>query len=438
MASIQNNNETMHLVKFRTGKIDTFKNAEAVPLDAGTLYFAHSDLNIAESDNEEGEGRPYKNAPYGYIVYDVPNMDGATRVVMGDHARITTYLENPIWLHIGGSDDNPDAGASICLQGRASDKDENLADVLGSKGKPFTLSYTDIGADLSSDWTWGRSEGPILNLTVNGVPHAVAAIPAATGETLTTTTTNADGEEISTEYKGISGIVTTEVQSFAGAKTFKAPLTIDLPETFTGGGVAGEEGIGDYAFAIKTNDDQPNSLEFNMRRASKGEAFSLYSLTVNNTTKLQNKTYYTLSLGSQFKFLAAENPDQKGVHEVGMGLGNVIHLISTNLSTDAQTSITTDLTKLTDKELITPFYEKNTIKREKGKLLSVGEDEDGLLTPYSVTLGTTTQPIYFADGAPTSCAEYAGGTRLNINGTEYTKEATIYAPLSAPTNSTTK
>lgn len=436
MASIQNNNETVHLVKFRTGKIDTFKDETAVPLDAGTLYFAHSDLSIAESDNDEGEGRPYKNTPYGYIVYDVPNGEDTKRVVMGDHARITTYLENPIWLHVGGVDstslDGHDAGggASICLQGRASDKDENLADVLGSKDKPFTLSYADIGADLSSSWAQGQAEGPILNLTVNNVLHSIAPIPAASGETLTITTTNADGEEITTEYAGVSGIVTTGAQSFAGAKTFKAPLTINLPETFTGS-------LDSYVFAIKTN-DQPNALEFNMQRANKGEAFRVYNLTINNTTELQNKTNYLLSLGSQYKFLAAENPDKNGVNGAGMALGNVTHLIYTNLSTDTGTSVLTDLTKLTGKDLITPFYEEKTIKKNKGKLLSVGEDEDGLLTPYSVTLGDAYTPVYFGDGTPIDCAKYAGGTRLNINGDDYTKEATIYVPLSAPTDNNTK
>lgn len=442
MASIQNNNETVHLVKFRTGNIDTFKDATAVPFDAGTLYFAHSDLSIEESDNNEGEGRPYKNAPYGYIVYDVPGNEkekyGDTRVVMGDHARITTYLENPIWLHIGGSDSttldghNIGEGTSICLQGRASDKDENLADVLGSKDKPFTLSYTDIGADLSSSWTRGETEGPILNLTINGVSHSVAAIPTATGETLITTTTNENGEEISTVHSGASGIVTTEAQSFAGAKTFKAPLTINLPETFTGSGTV------DYAFAIKTN-DQPNSLEFNMQRASKGEAFYLYNLTVNNTKELQNRTTYNLSLGSQFQFVAAENPDSNGVNGVGMRLGNVTHLIYTNLSTDTETSVTTYLTKLAGKDLITPFYEENTIKKKKGKLLSVGEDEDGLLTPYNYSIGNSYTPVYFGDGQPIDCQRYAGGTKLTINGEELGgMHVAIYAPLNAPANSTTK
>lgn len=437
MASIKNNNETVQLVKFLTGSVDKFKNKETLPeLDAGTLYFAHSDLNKAESDNDEN--RPYKNAPYGYIVYDVPNENaagGATRVVMGDHARITTYLENPIWLKVGGTPltqdgHNVGTGASICLQGRASDQDESGADVRGSENNPFTLNYTDIGADLSSFWTQGQAEGPVLTLNVNGVSHAFDAIPAASGDLVSITTTDSNGQEATTEYDGVSGIVTTGEQSFAGAKTFKAPLTIEVPNTFYG--------TDESAFTLKgASDDSPNCFELSMIRQREGGPFRTYHLTVNNTTSLDNAADYYLRLGSQFRICASEYPGRDSENFVDLTAGNVVHHISTYLkSKTEQTRITTDLMNLSGKTLITPYYESNTVTNNQGELLSVGEY--GLLTPYSLTLGDNNTPIYFDAGKPTECDKYAGGTRLNVNGADYTETATIYAPVDAPANSKTK
>ena len=51
-------------------------------------------------------------------------------------------------------------------------------------------------------------------------------------------------------------------------------------------------------------------------------------------------------------------------------------------------------------------------------------------------LGSRTRPVYFSNnGVASDCAEYAGGTRVFLNGTSNSgKDATMYAPTSAGTN----
>jgi len=48
-------------------------------------------------------------------------------------------------------------------------------------------------------------------------------------------------------------------------------------------------------------------------------------------------------------------------------------------------------------------------------------------------LGNSNKPVYmYSDGTLTECNLYAGGTRLNVNGNNYTASATIYAPSIKP------
>lgn len=436
-----NTEERVQLVKFLTGSIDKFKTG-GPDLDAGTLYFAHSDLSI-NGDNttkdENGntiadESKPYKNQPYGYIVYDVPhgNSDSdATRVVMGDHARITTYLENPIYLRLGGSTatdtDGHDVGEGTIkfLQGRATDADENGTALLGSYAKPIHFSYEDIGADLSSYWTQGTTEGPILTLNVNSVEHAFGAIPAATAGG----GTDSDGNTI----PSASGIVTTDEQSFAGAKTFKAPLTIEVTDLNRVKGdtqnnfiIQAEDTINGYAYP---------GLTFGMSKQEES-LFPEFVLAINDGAPLRSDTHYQLSFGKEYYLSLIEDLDADEEDYSYIKLGAFTHTIITPISTKKKGTISTDLGNFIGQDLVTPFYLKDTVYQNKGALLTVGQY--GLLTP-AATLGDANTPFYLDNGVPTATSKYAGGTKLTVNGTDLSaQDATVYAPVEAPTDNETK
>lgn len=57
------------------------------------------------------------------------------------------------------------------------------------------------------------------------------------------------------------------------------------------------------------------------------------------------------------------------------------------------------------------------------------------ITKYNGTLGSATQPIYLKAGVPTACTTYAGGSLVNLNGTDKVgAKATFFAPTAGGTS----
>lgn len=84
---------------------------------------------------------------------------------------------------------------------------------IGSTGKSvdgsessYEWTHAQIGATVSNAWGAGTTAGPTLTTTVNGVASAAQAIPAASASA--------------------SGVVTTDKQTFKGAKTFQSAITV--------------------------------------------------------------------------------------------------------------------------------------------------------------------------------------------------------------------
>lgn len=138
-----------------------------------TGYFFSPEGNFyASSGNLGDSSNPWDHA---YINTIHGNLHG--------NANTATVLETPINFTIGNADSKSFDGST-----------------------DMSWSFAEIGADISQfSWTSGTTEGPILNLTLNGIPVTAPIPSASTGE---------------------SGIVTTTPQAFAGAKRFAKTICI--------------------------------------------------------------------------------------------------------------------------------------------------------------------------------------------------------------------
>ena len=154
-------------LKYVSTPEDTFVNS--------TNYCFSSEGNFYASSGNGNLGNSSKPWNHAYINTIHGDLDG--------NANTATVLETPINFTIGGSTPKSFDGST-----------------------DMSWSFADIGADISQfGWTSGTNAGPILNLTLNGVPVTAPIPSASTGE---------------------SGIVTTTPQAFAGAKRFAETICI--------------------------------------------------------------------------------------------------------------------------------------------------------------------------------------------------------------------
>ena len=94
--------------------------------------------------------------------------------------------------------------------------------------------------------------------------------------------------------------------------------------------------------------------------------------------------------------------------------------LSSSTSTEQTSSLNTTISIADGYKLLTT-NEYNTLNNKQNKISS---------------LGTTIKPVYFSsDGVVSACLNYAGGTKVTLNGTEHKGTiATMYAPTTAGTN----
>lgn len=145
---------------------DSLKSASYRFSPEGNFYVSGGNGNLGNSSN------PWNHA---YINTIHGNLHG--------NANTATVLETPINFTIGNADSKSFDGST-----------------------DMSWSFAEIGADISQfGWTSGTTEGPILNLTLNGIPVTALIPSASTGE---------------------SGIVTTASQAFKGAKRFQNTICI--------------------------------------------------------------------------------------------------------------------------------------------------------------------------------------------------------------------
>lgn len=87
-----------------------------------------------------------------------------------------------------------------------------------------------------------------------------------------------------------------------------------------------------------------------------------------------------------------------------------------------------------DKDIPT-FYAPTSGATRANQLLISDSSSSHLPTWTSGLIGGATTPLYVnGNGEITSCDQYAGGTRLNVNGDAYTSSATIYAATAVGTS----
>ncbi len=257
---------------------------------------------------------------------------------------------------------------------------------LGSKTKPVYLAPVTSGGYSNADQAYQESSAHVCD-------------EYAGGTKVTLNGTNKGASEVSfyaPVYYGTSG------QFLVSRGADKAPVWETFPTIPTKDSWDYDDRYVEYDIAQKLNDNQKAIARSNIGAGT--SSFTGYTSSNKlHTDYINNAAGWTSNKGTVTSVRV----------QAGTGL-------SSSTSTAQTSTLDTTISIANGYKLLTTT-EYNTLNAKQNKISA---------------LGSRTKPIYFSnDGVASTCDDYAGGTRVFLNGTSNSgKDATLYAPTTAGTS----